>query len=370
MSGDHAPFAPSSMNRTVACAGCYNLLAVSRAMGMSLNEDDTPSSLEGTAAHWVASEALCGRWAVPGSLAPNGVAVTDEMIDAAETYVDAVAPYRDGAMIEQVIHCPAIHSDCYGTPDFARLQDGTLFISDYKYGHKYVDAFENWQLLTYAAGHMALRWHGEGELQVVLQVVQPSSFHRDGPVREWWLTGTELLGYIETLRAACIAALLPDAVCTVSEACYMCPVRHICEASLHAELSAFELSGSTVPLYLTPDAKSLRLRQIRRAMEHLKQMESGISEDVFQMIRDGQNVPGFALAASAGRVKWKVSVEEIVALGAALGADISKPGAITPTQALKKLPADIVAQYSERPAGAIALVESDAGTLRRIFGGV
>jgi len=365
MTDQHAPFAPSGLARVVACPGSFNLL---RAAGLTLDEDDTDASREGTAAHWVASEALYGRWYEVGALAPNGVAVTDEMAEGAEMWRDALFPTDRvfSGKAEQHIECPAIHHDCHGTPDFTYGPDnGQLLVADYKFGHRYVDPFENWQLIAYASGTMPEYYP---TMRITLRIVQPRSYHRDGPVRDWVIDGDQLRDYVTRLRIACVAALEPGAKCVTGPQCYMCPARHVCEAALHMEQSALYLAGTSVPLDISVEAKAVRLRQVRRALDHLKQMESGLTDDLSARIRGGGTVPGFTLRAGAGREKWTKEVGEVVALGAVLGVDLSKPGVVTPNQARKAgVPDDMVAAYSERQSGSVSLVEVDVGKLAGVF---
>lgn len=362
----HAPFAPSGLARVVACPGSYNLIRNARANGLTLDEGDTDASREGTAAHEVAARlAEHGELMPVGSLASNGVAVTEEMVEGAELWADTLAP-TSGGDFEKQIECMYVHRECYGTPDYAHGPEmGTLYVSDYKFGHRYVSAFENWQLIAYAIGRMPSYLP---TVRVVLQIVQPRSYHRDGPVREWVLTGAELRDYAGTLHAACAAAEQPDAQCVTGSQCYQCPARHVCEAALHMEQSALYLSGSTIPLDATVEAKAVRLRQIRRAADHLKQMESGISESLTDAIHRGVSVPGFTLKAGSGREGWTRPVEEVVALGACMGVELGKPAVITPNQARKAgLSPDIVAAYSERSAGEVKLVETDMQRFAAIF---
>jgi len=364
---DHAPFAPSGLNRVVACPGSYQLIRAARSAGLTLNEDDTDESREGTAAHEVAARLVQHGELMPvGSLTSNGVAVTEEMVEGAQIYAEAVAPYLDGADIEKRIECLYIHNKCWGTPDLAYgPTDGVLFVSDYKFGHRYVSPVMNWQLIAYAIGRMPSYLP---TVKVILQIVQPRSYHRDGPVREWIIDGHRLREYAMTLMAACADAERKDAQCETGPQCYECPARHVCEAALHMEQSALYLSGSTIPLDASVEAKAVRLRQIRRAADHLKQMEGGLVEDLTATVRSGVNVPGFTLKASAGREKWTADVQEVVALGMALGIDLSKPGCVTPNQARKAgLSPDIVAGYSERQTGSVSLVEDDMTRVASVF---
>lgn len=362
----HAPFAPSGLARVVACPGSYNLIRAARAAGVALNEDDADASREGTAAHEVAVRlARDGECMQAEQLTSNGVAVTDEMIEGAEMWAEQVSKYP-GGQFETMVKCPAIHHDCWGTPDYqSGPSAGTLYIPDYKFGHRYVSPVMNWQLIAYASGVMPEYWP---TMRVVLQIVQPRSYHRDGPVREWVIDGDQLREHITTLRISIIRAVEPDAQCVTGPQCYECPARLACEAALHMEQSALYLCGSTIPFDATIEAKAVRLRQIRRAADHLKQMESGLVEDLTATVRRGVNVPGFTLQASAGREKWTASVDEVVALGMALGVDLNKPGCVTPNQARKAgLSPDIVAGYSERQAGSVSLVEDDGTRVASVF---
>lgn len=360
----HAKFAPSGMARTVACPGSHNLIARALDAGAALPEGDTDASDEGTAAHWAASELLQGRVVEPGQLAPNGVPVDDEMQDGAILWEAALLPYRGELRprVEQRIDIPRIHPECWGTPDYLQTTPGQVVIADYKYGHRFVDASENWQLLAYAAGALQGIWPSA---KYTLMIVQPRSYHRSGQVRTWTINGDELSHYCAVMAAATRKAERHDAQCHAGPHCYKCRGRHICEAALHAEDAALDLAGDSAPLELSNLAKSARLRRVRRALKHLGEMESGLVEDLTQTIRNGESVPGWALEAGAGRERWAKPLDEVLALGAMFGVDVSKPGAITPNQARKAgLPADVVAGYSERPAGEIKLVEQD---MRRMF---
>ena len=126
-----------------------------------------------------------------------------------------------------------------------------------------------------------------------------------------------------------------------------------------------DLAGETVPLDLEPRAKARRLGQVRRALELLGYVESGIVEDLSNMIRTGGDVPGYGLESTAGRETWLRPVDEVVAMGGLFGVDLSKQGVITPAQARKAgVPDDVAKAYSERKSGAVKLVAME---LKSIF---
>jgi hypothetical protein len=365
MSAGHSRFAPSSLSRVVACPGSYSLAA------QYPDSEDTPEAREGTAAHWVASEALFGRWHEVGELAPNGVAVTDEMVEGAELWHQNLHMWNGGQeRIEAKLSCPHIHPECWGTPDFSILyqQAERMIVADYKFGHRHVEAFENWQLIAYASGMMQY-WNGPDDLEIVLKIIQPRAYHRDGPVRDWKTTPAELRPYWDQLKIVCLDAEEGEtSACLVSGECRYCPARHACEAAHSAALSAMDLAGTTTPLELNANALSLELRMAKRSAMLLESRISGLEEQALSRIKNGDSVPGFSLQAGVGRERWSKPIGEVISLGTAFGVDISKLGVATPKQAVKAgIPRDVVTAYSETPSGEIKLVPSDERKLRSIF---
>ena len=145
----HAIIAPSSLDRIVACPGSVYLSSLMPA------QPERPEATEGDAAHWVAMRIALGEVVKKGETAPNGVLVDSEMIEGGETYADAL-DYLPG-IAEKTVTITAIHhSQCFGTPDFFQYAPNThtLRVTDYKYGFRYVEVYENWQLMAYASGVM------------------------------------------------------------------------------------------------------------------------------------------------------------------------------------------------------------------------
>ena len=83
MSAAHSILPPSG-------AAAWKLCGLWVAMNQAYPQPDTPETLEGNAAHWVAWELLAGRQVSEGTPAPNGSIVTDEMLEGAELLVDTV----------------------------------------------------------------------------------------------------------------------------------------------------------------------------------------------------------------------------------------------------------------------------------------
>ena len=368
----HFPLSASAASRWVACAGSVNLCAL-------YPSGETPKSMEGTAAHWVASETLTNTQPPLGAIAPNGIEVTEEMLDGADMYADNVraATSRGGALhVEKTMGCHTIHSDCGGTPDAWHHDSGNITVWDYKFGHGFVDVFENQQLIVYAAGILELLGvvNGSGKddsfFTFTFRIVQPRNYHRDGPIREWKVKAVDLRAHFNILRAAADAAWLRvDAKCTPGGQCGHCDGRHACEALQQAGFKGMDFASGSTPLELSNAALGTELTLINHYLARLEARKTGLEEMAAAQIKSGGVVPGFTLDSTVGRLGWTKPVDEVIALGQMMGVEVSKPGVITPTQAIKAgLPDTVVAQYSGRPAGGLKLVASKDAVARRVFG--
>lgn len=343
---------------------------------------DKDASDEGIAAHWVFAEMLYGRPVAEGLVAPNGVVITDEMIDGAELFVETVRSVYDAApgsvlYVEQRIAIPSIHELNWGTPDVWIYNSQTLrvHVLDYKFGHGYVDEFENWQLIDYTAGileSIGVDGVADQAIRVDMTVVQPRCYHRDGPVRTWSVVASELRGHFNILRSSAEAVVRTNPVATVNDGCKHCSGRHACEALQRSAYDAAELSLQSLPDDMTPTARGLELRILQRAHARLAARVSGLEESVREDIMRGERVPFFGVEEQPGRRSWSTSPAEIVTLGKMCGVELSKPGVLTPTQALaqfKKSGIDgaVISAYSVVPRGNMKLVADNSKTARKVF---
>jgi hypothetical protein len=373
---------PASAARRIACPG-------SRALEELYPQDSSPSAKEGAAAHWLAAEILggCELIDMPDT-APNGEYITQEMVDGAELYKNAVhsdmtfprpKPPTPSVYIERPLDLSCVYPSMWGTPDAWHYEitfggHRNIFIYDYKFGHGIIDAFENWQLIEYAAGiFKELDIDGINDRKTIVKfvIVQPRSYHRDGTVRSWTITGDNLRPYFNIVSAAESDSMSADARCNPSPQCNHCSARHACQALQRSALNAVDVSTSNIPWDLSPSQVGAELRYLQHAAKLLAARISGLSEEALATIRRGESVPGFRAEHSAGREVWKMPDSEVVALGAMFDLDLAKPTeVITPKQAVKMgFPKDIAQDYSEVHTGALRLVPEDGATARKIFGG-
>lgn len=371
----HAFLAPSSAHRWVRCGLSARLEAAYP------ESEASPSSLEGTAAHWVVQECLYRRAPAVGTQAPNGIAVDAEMLEAAELVVDDIIAtlgpnWPQMLVVEQRVQIPRVHPQNWGTPDYrawAQMGDRrALFVWDFKYGHGVVEAFENWQLIDYVAGCLSeagVTGADDQRVWVNMRVIQPRAYHRDGPVRHWAVAASDLRGYVNRLAMAAEDATSITPTATPTEDCENCKGRHACEALQRDAYRAADRGKQFGALDLPIPAKGLELRTLKRAQALLDARVTGLEAEIVADIKRGASVPFWAMESKPGRLAWSKPAAEVLALGQMLGLPIAAdPSPITPTQAKKAgFPEALLNAYASRPVGSAQLVADDGRKARLTF---
>lgn len=378
----HAFLPPSSAGRWRYCALSASLEAAYPEI------EKSPESMEGEAAHWVVQMLFQGTPAAIGMQAPNGVAVTLEMIDGAELareeIVRVLGPdFAQFLVVERRVNMPRVHpTHNWGTPDYrawVRLPDGRLclYLWDYKFGHGIVEVYENWQFAEYAEGCLyeaGIDLSQESEVSIVLCVIQPRAPHKQGPVRSWETKASVIRRMIGELAVAAAEALGPNPSATPTpDGCRNCKGRHACEALQREAFEGVAMAYQLGAYDLSPHALGLELRTLERALELMKARASGLATQAEMTIKQGQHVPGWALDSVPGRLAWNKPKGEVFALGDMLGLDLRKESdPITPTQAKdaakrKGISPELFNAFSERNAGAVKLIYDDGSKMRLIF---
>jgi len=369
----HAFLAPSSADRwgPGRCAASPSFEAAYP------EADESPAARQGTAAHHYVTEAMQGRVVSAGDVAPNGFPIDAEMIDCGQDFlidVRGVVNARPGGTLlveSRVSMADRVHSQNWGTPDAYYILPGEkrLFLWDYKYGHRYVDAFRNWQAIDYCIG--VLETHGIADWsgwRIVITIAQPRNYHPDGPLREWALTGEQLTEYAGRLAIAATAAVMGDPPMTTGDHCRDCKARHACPALEKVAMAMVDLSMQGQPVDLPPDAAGLELRIVRAAIKRLGARAEGLEEQVKALASRGVSVAWWRNEYSEGRTRWSMPVLEVIAFGQNMRVDLAKPGTLTPTQAIKAgMDPDIVKLFTETPRGAMALVPFDETDIAKRF---
>lgn len=371
MSGAHAFLAPSSAS-TWGPGGCS---AFPRMAAAFPEQEDTPEAREGEAAHWILERLnILDDVVNSGGLAPNGEIITPEMIEGAAQMAADVQALMTTADIglEQTVTMPQISALNRGRADMigVDMKARKVYAWDYKFGHGYVDAFENWQTFDYAIGAV-------NHFQVPLddtwtfdtRIYQPRSYHKEGPVKRWEFGFAKYLELLPKLRAAAELALVPDSPMTTGPHCQHCPARHVCPAFIAVGGNVIDMSLRGNPLEMSAAGAGALLKMVRLGRERLEDLETGLEAVVLAAIREGKAVPGWTTEFSEPREKWTQPVADVVAMGLLMGVDLSKPAeAITPAQARKKgIDAAVISAYSTRPKGEMKLKPLDGKDVRKAF---
>lgn len=373
----HARLAPSRASRwgPGACPG-------SPAMEERYPEDeDSEEARQGTAAHWHVTETLSDREPAMGTLAPNGYPIDAEMIECAESLlrdvrdtVAAAGPEHILKIESRVSMALSVHPDNWGTPDIYLIDytQKTLHIWDYKYGHRYVNAYRNWQMIDYSCGvfetHGISDW---GPWRITITIGQPRNYAPEGPMREWALSGAELLRYAAQLATAAAKASQPDASLETGEHCRDCLAAHACPALQRAAMSAVDLSFGQSAIDMPAAAVGLELKILTAAGARIKARLDALQEHAIGLVKKGEVVPHWTMGRTQPRSKWKVPVADVTAMGNLFGVDLTKPPeAITPPQAIKAgIDPAVITQYAETPLGSLKLEPLDDSAAAKAFGG-
>lgn len=341
----HAPIAPSSMGVTVKCAG-------SVAMQAQFPQEATDESKAGDAAHWVCADILLARKTNDlkfakdyiGMADPAGTVISREMTEAAEVFVSAcvravlpvVGPDFTNVHIESKVHCRRVHPTLnYGTPDFWAHLANVIYVKDFKFGFGFVDEFENWQMLDYAAGvldELKLSDEQLAETFIDMEIVQPRYYSGD-QVRSWRIKASDLQQYVKIMSYQTHKALMADAECVSGDHCKNCTARRACPAARQSSYWAMQVSTEATPINLPASALGVELDYIKRGIAALEAQESGLEAYAEALIIKGEIVPGYARQPTKGKRAWSADDEQVIMIGSATGVDLRSPKPVTPSQA-------------------------------------
>ena len=377
---EHARLAPSSAERWVECPGSVVM------QERYPQDEESEASREGTASHWVASETLLNcqkgdpRQDYLNETSPNGVIITEEMIEGAEVYVDdvleTIAKYNGNLSdlhIEERVDISRIHDDNWGTPDcwwFDKIK-GVLHVWDYKYGHRIVHPYDNWQMVEYVLGVLAQLFPDTNEPEIMLniKIVQPRSYHHEGSVRLWQVRPDLLRANVNLLQAAAVEALGEDPSTKSGEWCRDCTGRHVCRTHQQSAMCAVDIIGDLSADELPPEAMGTELLTLRRAAKAVEYRLTALEAQALETIRSGKLIAGWAVEQGKGRQKWDKPKAEVFALGDLMDVELRKdPEPITPKQAIKGgIDAAVIQAYSTVPLTGLKLVPDDGSKAKRVF---
>lgn len=252
--------------------------------------------------------------------------------------------------------------------DAAFAADDNLYIDDLKYGWSLVEAYENWQLLSYAIGEVMRR--GRAFNEIVMRIHQPRPHHEDGSTREWRIPYTKLLEYKETIEKR--MELLQggeNTLCTGSH-CKYCPAAgEACPALNKAFYRGVEIAHEFTQDKMNEQEISHQLDLITRVEELIKIKKQSVELLAQIRIKEGKIVPNYSIENRIGDRQWNQEVTPEF-LKMMTGKNVIVEKMMSPAQA-EKLGVDkkLVSTLVNRPQLGPKLKRLDTGKLgNKIFG--
>lgn len=387
MSGIHARVGFSKLAMVVACSGSVQL---QEAAGP---QAETEEEAEGTAAHLPAMAHAAGNpWPVGSHFESSGKqwTVDHDMYIGAKLWARGMGGTHGNLRLEDAVRASVIHHEhSWGTPDGWRMMlagsyqpiEGfpwtppagmnVLRVGDYKFGHRYIEVFENYQLVGGTTGVIERLNIADEDLWLEWVVVQPRSYHRDGPIRIWRAPATSIRPLVNIAHHATADAVGDSPTCTTGPHCLDCKATAICTTLQQQNSAVVDYSSKALPDPMTAAAMGIELKLLTDAMKRLEARKVGLAASVEAVLRAGEPVPMWKLEPGRAPRAWfdGVTPEEIADLGDLANISLRKPLAVcTPTQAIDAgIDEATIEMYSSRPKGALVLKPDKAADVRKAF---
>ncbi len=330
----HSTLSPSAAHRWVKCPGSVALEA------KAPKPRPSEHAAEGTVAHDLAEKYASGKLDSLELMGKVGeivkqdgyeIEITDEMVDGAIEYGDAVEadrkmllnddrPAHVQVQFEKRVTAKSIDPDVWGTADSLVYRKGhKLIVRDYKFGKGVqVDVEENEQLCVYAVGAMDdLDCWAFEEIEIVIH--QPRGEHADGAERRWSADRAWFEEFRDRMKKAVAEARKPDAQLESGAWCRWCKGQAFC-SERHALVQAkAQVTFSAIPDEKAlearlPEVKLLPVEQLTAALKWKDQVEAffkAVQAAILERLESGEKVSGWKLVSGRANRKW-ISEEAVV----------------------------------------------------------
>lgn len=309
---DHSNFAPSSAHRWAVCQ--ESLKPIPDHLKQYI-ERDTVYSSDGSAKHALAAWCLNGNGDTTDALLSekvfHGLTVTTDIAEAADVYVEVVQRFQrsdpsfNQIWVEDRVHIPSVHPDCYGTNDVSIFSEAQkhLMVGDAKFGFEDVQVGE--QLWMYGDGKATeLEDMGYEIDTITCFIVQPLDQYE--PVKLKIYTRADIKAKMRALKKA-----TKGNAAVAGDHCKYCPraaVPGLCET-----LERFALEGNEPAMSGNPGAfddiltskTPQEIADILNRQEAMKIWFAAAANWAKQLILLKTDVPGYELRDGEGNRAYR-----------------------------------------------------------------
>lgn len=322
-------------------------------------ENDTTVRDEGNAAHWLAySVGQMGNSFsdLLGTKAPNGIFITDEIVDHVQEYIEYIATrFTVFAAMEYETSFNGEGFEIVGRADHIAHSETVLFVDDFKYGWRISEPENNWTLISHAIGFIIRT--GFVPQEIVFTIHQPRPMHRLGKTRFWKISYPQLLDLYGEIQARLGN---PSDELTTGPHCAKCPALYPCPAARMAGLNALEISEIAFNEELDNTQLSHEIDTLDRAQKALTDRLDALKEVAKHRLIKGEIINNYALDRSLGNTTWKKEVTPEI-MKALTGIDCTVAKLATPNQIKARgVPEIAVKALTYRPETGIKLVRTTA----------
>ena len=355
----HARLSASSAERFMSCPGSVKLSE------LLPPEDESEYAAEGTAAHELGEICLSegmDAWQFMGYSFYNHE-VDADMVNAVQVYVDYVRSFEyEELEIECSLDNTGLGPDFGGTYDTGAVGTGFLHVLDYKHGIgipvdiQYEDGTYNKQLMYYAFGKLKELGVQRGDdINVGMTIVQPRAFHKNGPIREAWVSSDLILTWGEDeLIPAMDRIDTDDTPFDFGEHCRFCPAKIVCPRLIENFEEIATMSATDIPGYSNDE-----LAEKYNMIATVKMLMKEIERECKKRALNGDPVPGTKLIYGRSTRKWKDDAE--IELLSRYGEDIYTEPALKSPAEIERLPEgkSFTGRLAYKEKGAPSLVAQD-----------
>lgn len=400
--GQHMKYAASTSSRWLVCTGYPDFLEMLRTSGQVGEDKSSEPADRGTAVHHICEEVIEGKRKLEYFLGKtiflkshmqHRITITQKEIDGAKMFIDHIKAKTSGKRArvysEQKYDLTKVYgSPTGGTADATILyrRDGQLDIDDYKNGRIPVEIEGNTQLRIYALGAY-YKFRDKLDIKKVkLTIVQPNSFHVDGPIRDETISIRTLLRWERRVLAAVLGAIQRgrgQLVPNEDEQCYWCECKSKCPARKKSKPKLVKDCVTdlipTTEIGTLPDPEDLDENELDDVLQNadrvIKFYTACRKEAEKRLDDDPSSVSGWQLAPRLGNTRFisnkRLLRRQLKKFGLRVDQDLefTETRTRTPTEFKKHLELNcgfekeqidkIMSVISDRPKSGVCLVQSN-----------